>query len=139
MEQQHQHRIDAEDPDRHRDAEALEQFGHALQFALLHLRARQPAKTSAGAAPWPRAAPRRSRVRSASTLSVTLRERSKRSICDGPLPITISATEPRSTLPPLPLTRSCAMASRLPRTDGSMRTRIAIWRSGRLSLGSEVE
>ena len=35
VEEQHQHGIDAEDTDRHRQTEALEQFAHALQFALL--------------------------------------------------------------------------------------------------------
>ncbi|CKU90983.1 Uncharacterised protein [Mycobacterium tuberculosis] len=50
-----------------------------------------------------------------------------------------SATEPRLTAPSSPLTRSWAIASMSARTEASMRTRIAIWRSGRFSLGSAVE
>ena len=70
-----------------------------------------------------------------STSMLTFCIRSTRSICAGPLPRRMSATAARGTEPTLAGTRNWAMASRSVRRARSRRTRIGIWRWGRLSLG----
>ena len=70
-----------------------------------------------------------------STVMVTLRRRSKRSICDGPLSVPICATAASGTLPPWALgTRSWPSRVGSDSEASASCTRIGTWRSGRLSL-----